>query len=125
MKYGRYAAVVVVLFLAASLAFSQESTIVLNHKELGAHERPLVKFSHEKHSTNIECLQCHHDYDAYHNNKGGDGRPCSDCHGRPDKKGLLPLSDAFHMQCKGCHEVMHALGKKTGPVMCGECHVRQ
>ncbi|MCE5243551.1 MAG: cytochrome c3 family protein [Syntrophobacteraceae bacterium] len=125
MKFGRYAAALAAIFLIASLAFSQDSVMILNHKEAGAHERPLVHFPHEQHMANIECIQCHHDYDKYHNNKGGEGRPCSDCHGNPGKKGLLPLTDAFHMQCKGCHELMLASGRKTGPVMCGECHVRQ
>jgi hypothetical protein len=32
----------------------------------------------------------------------------------------LSLKDAFHSQCKCCHENM-----KAGPVTCGECHVRK
>lgn len=125
MKYIKLLLVVLVFAAFAPLAFSQESVIVLKHKEMGTHERPVIDFNHEKHSAKIDCLQCHHDYDAYHNNRGGDGQPCGTCHGVDASQAAPSLKDAFHAQCKGCHESMHSQGKAAGPVTCGGCHVRK
>lgn len=126
MRQSLYVSVFVALALFASLAFSQEAMMVMNHKEIGAHERPLVQFNHEKHSTNIACLQCHHDFDKYMNNTGGEDKAqaCTTCHSGP-KSGSLTLTERFHAQCKGCHEDQFARQRPSGPVMCGECHVRK
>lgn len=127
MRYGRYVlALMVVCSLFVSPAFSQDAMMVLDHKELGLHQRPLVHFNHEKHSANMECLRCHHDYDRYGNNKGGEGQSCAVCHAKTaSEKDLLPLDQAFHAQCKSCHEALHSQVPESGPVMCGECHVRK
>lgn len=124
--YWGYTLAVSSFFLFVPLAYSQEDSMALNHRELGLHERPLVAFSHKRHAANIECLRCHHDYDAYSNNRGGEDKAqsCANCHSTDAKKRLPPLAEAFHAQCKGCHEKSEAKGKSGGPVMCGECHVR-
>lgn len=126
MKCARCFLVLVFLCSAlAPLAFSQDAVIVLDHKELGSHQRSLVSFDHEKHSTGIECSRCHHDYEENGTNKGGDGQPCSVCHGQKQAKARLPLEKAFHAQCKGCHEDLRAKGSANIPLLCGECHVRE
>jgi hypothetical protein len=125
MKCAKLMLVVLVFAAFVPLAFSQDSIIALNHKEIGKHERPIVQFNHESHSSKIDCLQCHHDYDAYGNNRGGEGQGCQTCHNKLKNNDAPSLKDAFHQQCKSCHGVMRKQGKPTGPVTCGECHVRK
>ena len=114
--------VAAILFFVPLSAFSQDSIMPLDHKEIGPHERPIVQFNHEKHSASIDCLQCHHDYDSFANNRGGEGQPCAGCHNSKTKDNILPLTEAFHTQCKGCHENMRKMGRAAGPITCGECH---
>jgi Class III cytochrome C family len=126
MRYGKCLFVLAIICLfVVPLAFSQEAVMVLDHKEIGPHQRPLIQFNHEKHSTNLECLRCHHDYDKYGNVRGSEGQACIECHGKTAGKKYTPLTDLFHVQCKSCHEAMRARGEPSGPVMCGECHVRK
>lgn len=125
MRCGRLLLIVVLFIALAPLAFSQESLMILDHEELGKHQRPLVEFDHEKHVSKVDCLQCHHDYDAYLNNRGGEGQPCGTCHGPVATRDAISLKDAFHAQCKGCHEIMIQASKPSGPVTCGGCHVRK
>jgi hypothetical protein len=125
MRYGKYVIALMIVSLFVPVVFSQEAMIMLEHKEIAPHERPPVQFNHERHADVLECLRCHHDYDEYHNNTGGEDKAqsCSACHGT--KKDLLPLTEAFHTQCKSCHELLISKGSPSGPVMCGECHVRR
>lgn len=101
-------------------AFPQDAVMLLNHEEFGKHQRPAVTFGHEAHSSKFDCLRCHHDFDAYLNNRGGEGQPCVNCHDVYPDDGSLSLKEAFHLQCKTCHETT-----RTGPVACGECHLRK
>ena len=119
---------ILVLALALGLsgaAWSQDEVMTLDSKDLGPHQRPLVVFQHERHSQNLECQSCHHDYDKYMNNNFEDGAPCARCH-RPGgtARNRVPLRLAFHRECKGCHQALRARGTPAGPVMCGQCHVR-
>jgi len=127
MRYGKllFVLVMIVAVFSAPFAFSQEAVMDLDHKEIGPHQRPLVQFSHEKHSAVLECLRCHHDYDKYGNVKGSEGQACTECHGQKSGKKAIPLADLFHAQCKGCHEATRSSGEPSGPVMCGECHVKK
>jgi len=109
----------------APVAYCQDAVMVLNHQELGRHQRPAVVFGHGAHSAVIDCLRCHHDFDAYSNNRGGEGQPCVNCHDVYPEDGSLSLREAFHLQCKGCHESFISQGKVAGGIMCGECHVRK
>jgi len=126
MKHGQYALIVSLLVLSVPVAFCQDDVMVLNHQELGAHERSLVKFNHEQHAGKIECVRCHHDYDEYLNSRGGEDKaqPCANCHKPNSTKRTPSLLDAFHAQCKDCHAKTRAKGKTTGPIMCGDCHVK-
>ncbi len=128
MTFARIACTLMIICVfSLSPAFSQEAEMVLEHKEIAPHERPLVKFTHERHmNVPLECARCHHDYDQFGNNKvDQDGQACTTCHSRVQGKNPVPLTDAFHGQCKRCHEQMRHQGKTSGPVMCGECHVRR
>jgi hypothetical protein len=114
--------VAVMLFFVSLPAFSQDPIMRFDHKEIGSHERPIVQFNHEKHSATIDCLQCHHDYDSFGNNRGGEGQQCAACHNAKTKDRILPLTEAFHTQCKSCHANMRQMGRAAGPVTCGKCH---
>jgi hypothetical protein len=115
-----------VLFLVP-LVWSQDPIQVLEHKEIGPHQRPLVTFNHDKHTASLECIRCHHDYDEHGNNRGGEDKaqPCASCHQPTAKPPKPSLEGAFHGQCKGCHEAMWGRERRSGPVMCGECHSRK
>ncbi len=105
-------------------ALAQDELMTLNSKAMGPHERPLVVFTHGKHSANIECQTCHHDFDQYFNLKSSEGMLCSECHKVvPDAKNKVSLTAAFHKQCKDCHNKAAIKGNPKGPVMCGDCHV--
>lgn len=120
---------VLILLLACALCtplavLAQDDLMTLNSKARGPHERPLVVFTHGKHSANIECLTCHHDFDKYFNLKSSEGMLCSECHKVvPDAKNKVSLTAAFHKQCKDCHNKAAVKGNPNGPVMCGDCHV--
>lgn len=116
---------VLLLTAFAVSVYAQEPIITLRHAEIGEHQRPDVKFNHELHIGKVDCLQCHHDFDAYMNNRGGEGQPCGTCHGTESNRDTISLRDAFHFQCKGCHEYLRSQGKPGGATTCGECHVRE
>jgi hypothetical protein len=118
---------VALLLLLAPGAFSQDSVVTLNYGDDGVHQRPPVRFPHEAHAGKFDCVRCHHDFDSRLNNRGGEdsARPCTNCHGNAAGRRPIPaLTDAFHEQCKQCHEALRGRELKSGPVMCGECHVR-
>ncbi len=115
----------VLALAAAGAAWSQDEVMVLDSKDLGPHQRPLVTFDHEAHTQNLECQRCHHDYDKYLNNQFEDGAPCAKCHRpRVTGKNRVSLLMAFHRRCKGCHAALRERGIPAGPVMCGQCHRR-
>jgi hypothetical protein len=127
MRHGKpvLALALLALFAAVPLAWSQDDIMMLNSETLGRHERPLVRFTHEKHAGVIECVTCHHDFDTYYNNTGPQEVKCSECHladpGFGDNP--VPLRLAMHTKCKSCHQGMMKRGNKSGPVTCGRCHV--
>lgn len=127
MRHGKplLALVLLAMFAAAPLAWSQDAIMMINNESLGKHERPLVRFTHENHSEVIQCVTCHHDFDEYFNNTGPQEVKCSECHMADPKSGdnPVPLRLAMHTKCKSCHQGMMAGGKKTGPITCGKCHV--
>jgi hypothetical protein len=78
-----------------------------------------VLFDHKEHTWEkgygLKCKECHHDMDK----EGQKATPCGECHKAQEGEGMGPLrSDAFHKQCKGCHE-----DGGQGPVSCSACHV--
>jgi hypothetical protein len=113
------------VFLVLVTAYSQED---MTHVDNGVYDDPQRTpsvFNHEAHNEAAQiddCSECHHVY-------GDDGTKledessedllCSDCHGFEDEGRMPGLTKAFHANCKGCHQK-----EKKGPVMCGECHVK-
>ena len=124
MKQMSWFLSIVFILFSAPMTFSQEAVIEINSSELGVHKRPLVIFPHIKHEQVIECARCHHDYDKFGNNLGGEGQTCSQCHLKSTASNTLPLRKAFHLQCKGCHQKIAKKGPPENPLMCGQCHVR-
>jgi hypothetical protein len=93
-------------------------------------QRPPVMFFekyHDQHMENQDCLDCHHKYengenilDAADLEDGDSEVYCASCHNDHEK---YDLQQAFHRQCMGCHDRLSAANMKTGPSLCGECHV--
>lgn len=81
-----------------------------------------VTFTHKKHveTYKIECLTCHHTW------KKGEttGKLCKDCHKAKTEGKTLSAKEAYHKQCKGCHDEAKKAKKPTGPTGCTECHVK-
>ena len=122
--------VAALLILTGSPFRAQPDNIVLdNSKVLGGKTRPAVTFPHNRHAeAGLSCKDCHHIYENGKNvldesklEEGNQGIRCSACHG---PKFRLNLEQAFHNQCMGCHMKVLKKNKKTGPLYCGECHVR-
>jgi hypothetical protein len=80
-----------------------------------------VTFNHKAHvDMKYECTKCHHTW------KKGDttGKLCVDCH-KTKAEGKTPTAkEAFHKDCKGCHEEAKKAGKPAGPTGCTQCHVK-
>lgn len=66
-----------------------------------------VTFPHHAHQAKVaDCTTCHHN--------GVDAGTCTSCHGvKPEAP---KAKDAFHKQCKGCHQ------EQGGPTSCKDCH---
>lgn len=66
-----------------------------------------VTFPHHAHQAKVaDCTACHHN--------GVDAGSCTSCHGvKPEAPAA---KDAFHKQCKECHQ------KNGGPTSCKACH---
>ena len=119
------------IFSSACLIFlisahSQEDMRFVGADAFVKPRRPPAVFHHDVHNelAGIEtCYVCHHVYDENGNlaeDESSEGQSCSDCH-ELARAGRKPaLMKAFHANCKGCHKQ-----KKKGPLMCGQCHVRE
>lgn len=122
---------VLTLCLAASSLFAQEEKILLKSKAFADRQRPGVDFPHQTHFDKLDCLDCHHDYQVQDGKKENVWDPdssknsCSACHKVEGDGKVTGLMQAFHANCMGCHRKTLAEGKKTGSIMCGECHQRK
>jgi hypothetical protein len=106
---------------ADSVRTTTPSTVVMTlPADLGPMQRPLVEFNHEAHATAYEA------------------EGCETCHARDDRQRLRPglaatagigdrdgLISAYHDTCIRCHEQRSASSLSSGPVTCGECHVKR
>jgi hypothetical protein len=106
-------------------AWSQEDMQMVSSESFIKAQRPAAVFPHDAHNEKAKienCNQCHHVYEdgKLVEDESSEDRRCADCHGLEDAGRQPGLMKAFHLNCKGCHQT-----KKKGPVMCGECHIRQ
>jgi hypothetical protein len=98
---------------------------VMNNSIFKNLRKPAALFNHDYHNGDlmIECITCHHLYEDGKPVKGesSEGTSCLECHPlKATKGGGINLMKAYHLMCKGCHEE-----KKSGPVMCGQCHKKR
>ena len=81
-----------------------------------------VKFTHKNHAEKlkIDCLKCHHTW------KQGEttGKLCKECHKAKTEGKNLSAKDAYHKDCKGCHDDAKKANKPAGPTGCTQCHVK-
>jgi hypothetical protein len=105
----------------ASEKSARSDLITMNGLEsFGPLERPAVQFPHDLHTAAL----------------AGQDRDCSTCHptredGRPSRL-FMRLADTtrteiealYHTHCIDCHSANRDQGKSSGPVACGQCHLR-
>jgi hypothetical protein len=129
VRMKKSAVFLLVLVLSSLLvlvsAFSQEDMVVMDESVFEKPQRPPAGFKHDEHNelAGIEaCYECHHVYDddgKLVEDESSEDQSCSECHDLQASDGKPALMKAFHANCKGCHRE-----KKKGPIMCGQCHVR-
>ena len=118
-----------IMILACLLAFenthSQEEITVLEDSAFEDRTRPAAVFAHEEHNEKAEieeCSVCHHLYEDGKKveDESSEDTSCSGCHEVNGDGTTRSLIRAYHDLCKSCHRE-----KKSGPIMCGECHIRK
>jgi glycyl-tRNA synthetase (class II) len=117
-------AIILVFVLMFASAHSQDEIIQVDNDMFLNPQRPVSVFRHEEHNETAEiedCTQCHHLYEdgKLVEDESSEDMRCADCHEGKKVESTPSLMQAFHLNCKGCHQE-----KKSGPVMCGECHVK-
>ena len=119
-----FASMMLTLLIYVS-AYSQEDMVVIDSDAFNSPQRPPAVFRHDEHNEAAEieaCNECHHVYDdegRLLEDESSEDQYCSDCHELEASGRRLSLMKAFHTSCQGCHQKL-----KSGPVMCGQCHVR-
>lgn len=113
------AAVILLVFISAH---SQEEMTFVDNRVYDNPSRVSTVFNHEAHNEAAgldDCAECHHIYENGQKleDETSEDQACSECHDTKGSAGNLPLTKAYHTNCKGCH-----MNEKAGPVMCGECH---
>ena len=93
--------------------------VLFDHKiHLGDYDLGCTDCHHhneEDESSLRACGECHFGQDM-----AADSKTCEQCH-EPDEvsaEEVLQRTDAFHMQCIGCHKESEA-----GPEECAACHI--
>ena len=106
-KVTFWTALVVAVVFATGTGFAAppDKPLVLK----AAKSKGPVTFDHAKHGK--DCAACHHKDKAWAEQK------CTKCHGDKTEGKQLSAKEAFHAQCKGCHQK-----EKKGPVKCDACH---
>jgi hypothetical protein len=114
---------------AAVVQSSQEMTelITIENEGYPSKKKGPVKFTHTKHNKDygVTCDQCHHLYkDGQNQWKEGDHvDKCIFCHSPiDDKDKAIRLQNAFHKNCRECHNEMNKSGRGAPSVKCSDCH---
>jgi hypothetical protein len=83
-----------------------------------------VTFTHKKHAEilKIECVKCHHEMKVKKPGEAVQG--CKSCHKAKTEGKALSSKEAYHKDCKGCHEEAKKANKPAGPTGCTQCHVK-
>jgi hypothetical protein len=106
-----------------------EETLELERLDISAFEkprRPGAVFIHDDHNEMAElddCAICHHVYEdnILVADESSEDYSCSECHGLlPGPDNPVSVSMAFHKQCRDCH-----FDSGKGPVLCGQCHIKE
>ena len=118
-------AVLLVFLLAVMLAHSQDDMTHVDNSVYTNPQRSPSVFNHEEHNELAgieECNECHHVYEDGKKleDESSEDLLCSECHDFENSGNTPNLTKAFHTNCKGCHQQ-----QKKGPIMCGECHLRE
>ncbi|WP_319522331.1 acidic tetraheme cytochrome c3 TmcA [uncultured Desulfosarcina sp.] len=111
--------------LAITATWAQEDMTVVDKSVFDNPQRTPSVFVHDEHNEAAgidDCATCHHVYEdgKLVEDESSEDSSCSDCHSLEGGDGQPSLMNAFHANCKGCHQ---AEGK--GPVLCGECHKKK
>ena len=111
--------------LALRYTFSQEDIVSLEDSAFEDRKRPGAVFVHEDHNEKAkieECNVCHHVFEDGKKveDESSEDMSCSECHKVKSDGNTKALMRAYHDLCKSCHQE-----NKSGPIMCGECHVRK
>ena len=123
-QFGSVWAALTLLCLFLAIATAQEDMTRIDNSVFENPRRPPAVFKHDQHNEAAqieECSECHHVYSNGERveDESSEDQSCADCH-EPEDSGRKPgLVKAFHMNCKDCHRQT-----KRGPLMCGQCHVR-
>jgi hypothetical protein len=131
-----------VLLLGVGYAAQQAADeMTMNSNVYGEHKKPLVTFTHTKHSVDykIACADCHHVFKDGKNvwKEGDEVEKCEACHSEakaPAGKDAPTLSkqqkiekyhySAIHENCVGCHKAEKKEGK-AAPTTCKDCHSKE
>jgi len=113
------------ILLIFNSAHSQEDMKFIQVDAFENPQRPPAGFRHDEHNGLAEieeCNVCHHLYEDGQlvEDESSEDQRCADCHGMQNVGRKPGLVEAFHTNCKSCHRQ-----NEKGPLMCGQCHLRQ
>lgn len=130
MSFPKSVPVLILCGLAVLLttvpALPRANMTVVQDEAFRNQQRPPAVFRHDEHNVRAgvyDCSVCHHVYEDGEKVEYmmSVGQECSDCHGlEADRENSVPLREAYHTQCIGCHS-----DRGEGPLSCGECHVKE
>ena len=96
-----------------------DNKVSIAHAEVfGKLERPQVIFDHKKHeeaAKNEGCSACHPVNEKQ--------KLLFDFPKKVSGKGKKAVMNAYHDECIGCHKQKKIEHKKSGPVICADCHL--
>jgi len=104
----------------ADNATTSAGCIVLSLDGVDSLKRPAINFNHEKHVTELgenNCRTCHAD-------NQDKGLVFNFPKNLPETDNKEDLMNAWHTACITCHTERADRQEPTGPLTCGQCHIR-